>query len=103
MRNSTYKPSSGYKTSFYQKLPLVSSNNEITNTLVFTKHKHNDREGNEVTTNVLLEKTFDNRCEAEAHGAVSFGHYGGCGSSICHNWNVDNKHELVNPEDYYNL
>lgn len=30
-------------------------------------------------------------------------YYGGCGSSICHNWNVDKKHELINPEDYYNL
>jgi len=39
LRNSNYKPSSGFKTSFYQKLPLVSSNNEITNTLVFTKYK----------------------------------------------------------------
>ena len=71
--------------------------------LVFAKHKHNDREGNEVITNVLIEKDFDNKCEAEAHGAVRFGHYGGCGSSICHNWNVDKKHELINPEDYYNL
>ena len=39
LRNSNYKPSSGYKTSFYQTLPLVSSNNEIANTLIFTTHK----------------------------------------------------------------
>ena len=48
LRNSTYKPSSGYKTSFYQKLPLVSSNNEITNTLVFTKHKKLSKESDMV-------------------------------------------------------
>ena len=48
LRNSTYKPSSGYKTSFYQKLPLVSSNNEITNTLVFTKHKKLSKENDMV-------------------------------------------------------
>ncbi len=44
LRNSSYKPSSGYKTSFYQTLPLVSSNNEISNTLIFTKHKKLKRE-----------------------------------------------------------
>ncbi len=44
LRNSPYKPSSGYKTSFFQKIPLVSSNNEITNTLVFTKHKKLSKE-----------------------------------------------------------
>ncbi len=44
LRNSSYKPSSGYKTSFYQKLPMVSSNNEITNTLVFTQHKKLNKE-----------------------------------------------------------
>ena len=44
MRNSSYKPSSGYKTSFYQTLPLVSSNNEISNTFVFTTHKKLKRE-----------------------------------------------------------
>ena len=71
--------------------------------LVFAKHKHNDREGNEVTTNVLFEKTFDNRCEAEAHGAVKIGGLGGCGVSVCHKWNVDKKDKLINPEDYYNL
>ena len=43
-RNSSYKPSSGYKTSFYQKLPMVSSNNEITNTFIFTKHKKLNKE-----------------------------------------------------------
>ncbi len=48
LRNSTYKPSSGYKTSFFQKLPMISSNNEITNTLVFTKHKKINNESDMV-------------------------------------------------------
>ena len=44
LRNSAYKPSSGFRTYFAQRLPLVSSNNEITNTLVFTQHKKLKRE-----------------------------------------------------------
>ena len=39
MRNSSFRPSSGNKTSFYQKLPVVSGNNEISNTFVFTQYK----------------------------------------------------------------
>ena len=39
LRNSTYRPSSGNKTSFYQRLPVVSGNNEISNTFVFTQYK----------------------------------------------------------------
>lgn len=39
LRNSTFNPSSGYKTSFYQTLPIVSDNNEIANTFVTTHYK----------------------------------------------------------------
>jgi outer membrane protein insertion porin family len=39
LRNSRYQPSSGYKTSFAQELPMVSDNNEIINTLIITKYK----------------------------------------------------------------
>ena len=39
LRNSRYEPSSGYKTTFSQELPMISSNNEISNTLTFTKYK----------------------------------------------------------------
>ena len=39
MRNSSYKATSGSKTTFYQQLPIVSGNNEITNTIVYTKYK----------------------------------------------------------------
>ena len=39
LRNSRYQPSSGYKTSFAQELPVVSDNKEITNTLTVTKYK----------------------------------------------------------------
>ncbi len=39
LRNSKYQPSSGYKTSFSQELPMVSENSEISNTFVYTKYK----------------------------------------------------------------
>ena len=39
LRNSSYKATSGSKTTFYQQLPIVSGNNEITNTIVYTKYK----------------------------------------------------------------
>ena len=39
LRNSSYKPSAGSKTTFYQQLPVVSGNNEITNTFVYTKYQ----------------------------------------------------------------
>ncbi len=39
LRNSSFRPSSGNKTSFYQELPIVSGNNEISNTFVFTQYK----------------------------------------------------------------
>ena len=38
-RNSTYNPNSGYKTSFYQTLPMISDNNEISNVFVTTHYK----------------------------------------------------------------
>ncbi len=39
LRNSSFRPTSGNKTSFFQELPLVSGNNEISNTFVFTQYK----------------------------------------------------------------
>ena len=44
LRDSTYRPSSGSKTAFYQTLPLVSTNNEIKNTLVLTQYKKLNKE-----------------------------------------------------------
>ena len=38
-RNSTFRPSSGNVTAFYQELPMVSSNKEISNTFIFTQYK----------------------------------------------------------------
>ena len=38
LRNSTFKPSSGNKSSIYQELPIISGNNEISNTFVFTQY-----------------------------------------------------------------
>ena len=37
-RNSFYKPTSGYRTSFRQDLPMISDSAEITNTLNYTKY-----------------------------------------------------------------
>ena len=39
LRNSSFRPSYGNKTSFYQTLPIVSTNKEIANTFVFTQYK----------------------------------------------------------------
>ena len=44
LRNSSYRPTSGNKTSFYQELPIVSGNNEIANTFVFTQYKNLNKE-----------------------------------------------------------
>ena len=39
LRNSRFRPNSGNKTYFYQELPFISDNNEISNTFVFTQYK----------------------------------------------------------------
>ena len=39
LRNSPYRPSSGSSTAFRQELPVVSGNNEIANTLTYSKYK----------------------------------------------------------------
>ncbi|MDC3114494.1 outer membrane protein assembly factor BamA [Candidatus Pelagibacter sp.] len=39
LRNSAYRATSGSKTTFYQNLPVVSGNNEISNTIVYTNYK----------------------------------------------------------------
>ena len=39
LRNSTYNPSSGNKSSFFQELPVVSDNQEISNTFLFSQYK----------------------------------------------------------------
>ena len=39
LRDSSYKPSSGNKTSFYQTLPAISDNAELANTLIFSQYK----------------------------------------------------------------
>ncbi|MDC1177109.1 outer membrane protein assembly factor BamA [Candidatus Pelagibacter sp.] len=38
LRNSSYNPSSGFVTSLYQKFPIISDNNELTNIISFTKY-----------------------------------------------------------------
>jgi len=39
LRDSAYRPTSGHRTYFYQTLPIVSDNNEISNTFTATKYK----------------------------------------------------------------
>ena len=39
LRDSGYRPSSGNLTYFYQEFPVVSGNNEISNTFIFTQYK----------------------------------------------------------------
>jgi len=53
MRNSTFRPSSGNKTSFFQKLPLVSTNNELSNTFIFTQY-HTLRKSSETVGKASL-------------------------------------------------
>ena len=38
LRNSTFNPSSGYKTSFYQTVPLISDSSEVANIFVASKY-----------------------------------------------------------------
>ena len=39
LRNSSYNPTSGYRTDFNQQLPMISNNYELTNTFVATKYQ----------------------------------------------------------------
>tara|TARA_B100001121_G_scaffold206789_1_gene180932 strand:+ start:750 stop:2999 length:2250 start_codon:yes stop_codon:yes gene_type:complete len=43
LRDSVYRPTSGNKTQFFQELPVVSGNNEIVNTFIFTQYKQLNR------------------------------------------------------------
>ena len=43
LRNSKFRPNAGSKTSFYQELPILSDNNEINNTFVYTQYKQLSR------------------------------------------------------------
>ncbi len=45
-RDSSWNPSKGNVFSFYQQLPLVSSENEISNTLILTKYKKLNKQTN---------------------------------------------------------
>ncbi len=43
LRDSKYNPKSGNKTYFYQELPVISDNNELSNTVIFTQYKNLSR------------------------------------------------------------
>ena len=40
LRDSSYRPTSGNNTTFYQQLPVISGNNELSNTFIFTQYKN---------------------------------------------------------------
>jgi outer membrane protein insertion porin family len=40
LRDSAYRPTSGNQTTFYQELPVISGNNELSNTLIYTQYKN---------------------------------------------------------------
>ncbi len=46
LRNSTFRASSGNKTSFFQELPIISDNNEISNTIIFTQYQKLNKSNN---------------------------------------------------------
>jgi len=43
LRDSKFNPKTGFTTSIFQELPIISSNNEISNTFIFSKYKKLDR------------------------------------------------------------
>jgi len=46
LRDSSFNPTSGSSTSFLQELPLVSDNNEISNTFLYTKYQNLNQSSN---------------------------------------------------------
>ncbi len=63
LRNSKFEPSSGNKTSFIQELPVISDNNEISNTFIFTQYKTIDQSSKMIgKASIYLKavKTLDN-------------------------------------------
>ena len=39
-RDSSYNPKSGYNVNFYQKIPVISESQELSNTIIFNKYKN---------------------------------------------------------------
>ena len=44
LRDSKFNPKSGSKSSFFQEIPLISKNNEFSNTFIFSQYKTLDRD-----------------------------------------------------------
>ncbi len=59
LRNSTFRPSRGNRTSFYQELPIVSGNNEIANTFIFSQYKPLNRSQDMIGKASLYLKTIN--------------------------------------------
>ena len=43
LRDSSYSPTSGNKTSFFQEIPVISTNKELANTFIFSQYKSLDQ------------------------------------------------------------
>jgi outer membrane protein insertion porin family len=48
LRDSSYRPTSGNNTYFFQELPVISENNELSNTFIHTKYKKLNQSSNMV-------------------------------------------------------
>ena len=46
LRDSSYRPTSGSNTTFYQELPVISGNNELSNTFIYTQYKNLNQSSN---------------------------------------------------------
>ncbi len=59
LRNSSFRPSSGNKTSFYQTLPVISDNSELANVFVFTQYKSLNRSSDMIGKASIYFKTVN--------------------------------------------
>ena len=59
LRSSSFRPTSGNKTSFYQELPIISGNNELSNTFVFTQYKSLNRSSDMIGKASVFFKTVN--------------------------------------------
>ncbi|MDC3036576.1 outer membrane protein assembly factor BamA, partial [Candidatus Pelagibacter sp.] len=59
LRNSSYKATAGSRTSFTQELPLVSDNNEVSNSLIYTKYKKLNQNADMIGKASIYLKTVD--------------------------------------------
>ena len=69
-RNTTYNPTSGSISRFFQELPLVSDNKEISNTFIFTHYKELSKNSNIIGKTNLYLKSI-NTLDSESDVRIS--------------------------------